>query len=1771
MNNNGVIYYKLEERYDGDITKYCGLTGGEVDSNMFFLRGNDIESVKWNDDNETLVFTRVNGETIIIEGINNPITADKTYYDPETGVLHLTINGTTYNIEGFYVREEITGMTYSNSTLKGRGTVDNPISVSDTLRTGFFAPVERFIDLTVKGNSLPVDPLHGSRFLTKENVNDFGLLYNFEGVKRIQQILKDESSMWRVPTFEEWSEMFNAVESDDSHRNHLEYKSNKYNGLKAGAILKKGRYVWNLVKTTTETQEKYGSILPKNNILPLPSHVEFLDTLKDNVYYEIQEDVDGVKKYKQYSCIDIWDKSSFATPSQNIKEEYNFSVIPVGVADRTSHNYKEHFGKKTGFWSTTQDDTSDVWAKYFFFDKDGIKTQLEGTENYLSVRLVRDYLDNFSEVEIINGIPYNTVLMPSVVVDENGKVIKKSHKVWTHENVSFNELLTESKNNKPLSINVKDENGITEEHFTYFINYWNGKSWDKRTFNHNEMIIIGTGPDGSKDEEWQLNNNELVRRSKEIIETINSRTSELFNELVIEHDADVSDLLEKHNTDIQALNNNIETESADRTSADAALGARIDDEIAARESADEALGARIDEEIAARKESIATVNTAIETESADRTSADAALGTRIDDEIAARESADEALGARIDEEIAARKESIATVNTAIETESADRTSADAALGTRIDDEIAARIASDDVLNAIITKNNIISIVSSDNSISPSFSQSKDGTTINLDTKLDSSCEFLIHDDGGLSDRGIKAHVSDEIKKSSDSLLKVINNNKAEKDNDKEILLAKIGEVASKSSSDDDALLEKITNNKADLNASLQLEETSRIDGDHVLDLKISDLSSKVESNKITQENTLANAVSDLNRSISSEMQRASSAESNIMSVIGEGYSGETITNKLNTVANNSSTKINDINTKLLNHDSNITDINNRLNSFFNDAEISAQAIDTLKEIQNYIDSDEGVVANMISNIEKAQSSANNAQLGVDNLGNVVETNRVTIENSLKSSASELSNRISTIESDYLKESDKTYLAGEINKAETNRINEDVALRSEIESQASIINLTISNLDKQINERFNNTQAILDRIDNSLTTNTSTILEHGNSIIELNNKDNVLDTKIDTFKKDATTYTDTEVHKVVDALNDFKNETNSKFTEILGDMEDVSNDLSDRIEGVNVSLRDDIGNLQNDFREEIRVHKNETNESLSEVLNNAKTWVREQEYLIQEDIKDFVKEDVFTNTLTTETNKVLDDAKTWVREQSYLIDSDIKDFVKKDDFTNTLTTETNKVLDDAKTWVREQEYITLSEVPETNLNGYATEEWVNEQNYAKSNDVENTINATKQSLESNIGTVSKNLSSATKRLEVLENRRFDVFALKTDLDNYLLKDDYIEYDDSSVRNLIAQETAERKSLEDTLKVEIVATKNTAITHATKLDDAMKTRVGAIEQQLEELVIPDYKQNITEAINEWANQVSPENTTVDTFKELIDYAATHSSEYSELAGVVQGMKESKVDKTTLETTINELEENINTAISTAEFAQSKVEALEGSVETLDNVVANKQDELISGETIKTINGNSILGHGDLVINGEGTVDLSKYVTREEYEGLVSDYDNLKNSIKILTSQVESLQNSIITNAITEITSGSENIIITRNGNSVTITLDGTVTPPSGCDSLDDTCNEAEGDDEPICECLEDGDEPCDIYLPPCYPDEDCICIEEGDNGSVCTEEGCEEDCICPEDGDEDCMGDNVPVCPEDDCGDNESEGVVDCEVIEGDETNCEWEEGDDCYSY
>lgn len=49
-----------------------------------------------------------------------------------------------------------------------------------------------------------------------------------------------------------------------------------------------------------------------------------------------------------------------------------------------------------------------------------------------------------------------------------------------------------------------------------------------------------------------------------------------------------------------------------------------------------------------------------------------------------------------------------------------------------------------------------------------------------------------------------------------------------------------------------------------------------------------------------------------------------------------------------------------------------------------------------------------------------------------------------------------------------------------------------------------------------------------------------------------------------------------------------------------------------------------------------------------------------------------------------------------------------------------------------------------------------------------------------------------------------------------------------------------------------------------------------------------------------------------------------------------------------------------------------------------------LAEKQNTLVSGTNIKTINGNSLLGSGDITITGSGDVDLSNYYNKTEVDG-------------------------------------------------------------------------------------------------------------------------------------------------------------------------------------
>ena len=90
-------------------------------------------------------------------------------------------------------------------------------------------------------------------------------------------------------------------------------------------------------------------------------------------------------------------------------------------------------------------------------------------------------------------------------------------------------------------------------------------------------------------------------------------------------------------------------------------------------------------------------------------------------------------------------------------------------------------------------------------------------------------------------------------------------------------------------------------------------------------------------------------------------------------------------------------------------------------------------------------------------------------------------------------------------------------------------------------------------------------------------------------------------------------------------------------------------------------------------------------------------------------------------------------------------------------------------------------------------------------------------------------------------------------------------------------------------------------------------------------------------------------------------------------------------SAADKTKLDS----IPENIPT--------QTEVDNIAANVSTLQTDMMGKQDTLVSGTNIKTINGNSILGEGNLVIEG-GDIDLSNYYNKTEVDTKLDTKQNI-----------------------------------------------------------------------------------------------------------------------------------------------------------------------------
>ena len=139
----GLTLYTLQSNFSEDVTKNCGLLGGEIDANFLFLRNNDIYRGEIDEENNTLKLYRGDSDVIIVNNIRKNTQITGGYINNVTGELVLETNDNNIVITGF-----TTSSVFTDITIHGDGSTDNPIRLSELYKSPYLPSVKTVIDLT---------------------------------------------------------------------------------------------------------------------------------------------------------------------------------------------------------------------------------------------------------------------------------------------------------------------------------------------------------------------------------------------------------------------------------------------------------------------------------------------------------------------------------------------------------------------------------------------------------------------------------------------------------------------------------------------------------------------------------------------------------------------------------------------------------------------------------------------------------------------------------------------------------------------------------------------------------------------------------------------------------------------------------------------------------------------------------------------------------------------------------------------------------------------------------------------------------------------------------------------------------------------------------------------------------------------------------------------------------------------------------------------------------------------------------------------------------------------------------------------------------------------------------------------------------------------------------------------------------------------------------------------------------------------------------------
>lgn len=437
-----LYFYKLRSPYAEDVTKNCKLNIEDIDENNLHLKDADIKGayLKGTD----IILERNDGSVITIDA-SSLSDRFKVTYDKSKGEIEFIQDGDTTTVDGIVTRENIdevlrnnhNGGIFTDATLNGDGRQRRPLGISPVELTGMLKPAIRIIDTIESSEKLPErDNLkRGDRFVTREEINPYGLLYNFKGVHAIMHDLNHD---WRIPSKPDWDDMLNAIEPCDEYRNHGEKIGNHILGKYAGKMLKSNGGEWEDAETDNpfdwdgEHQYPHGPGKPTHRPKPKPKIIDAAGT-----------------------------------------DSYGFTIIPAGYGD--GGELRGYFGSRAAFWTSTMDSVTDVYIKRFDSNKSGVVQTIDNPNALFSLRLVKDFDGhNFTGVEFINGMSYRTVLMPSLDSPSG-------FRIWVGDNVAFSDP-------KYGGVPPLDENVDLEA--AYFINEWDGFKWFKRRIQEGEQVVV---------------------------------------------------------------------------------------------------------------------------------------------------------------------------------------------------------------------------------------------------------------------------------------------------------------------------------------------------------------------------------------------------------------------------------------------------------------------------------------------------------------------------------------------------------------------------------------------------------------------------------------------------------------------------------------------------------------------------------------------------------------------------------------------------------------------------------------------------------------------------------------------------------------------------------------------------------------------------------------------------------------------------------------------------------------------------------------------------------------------------------------------------------------------------------------------------------------------------------------------------------------------------------------------------------------------------------